>query len=133
MTTTAIGFSTARKNARATQHAGWLAGGTLKGYDGTRPASTDTAITTQAHLITFVLADPFGSVSGAIINASTIAAAMALATSTITWARAYDSSDVVIGDYDVGELGSNAAVILDDTDLIEGGLASILSFTITEG
>lgn len=133
MSTNGIGFAAARKNARATQHAGWLAGGTLKGYDGARPASADTAITTQTHLITFALPNPFGTVSGATITAAAIAAAMVLATGTITWLRADDSSDVVIGDYDAGEAGSGAAVIFDDTDLIEGGLASILSFTLTEG
>ena len=42
-------------------------------------------------------------------------------------------STATIGDYDVGTVGSGAAVEIDNADLVTGALVSLVSFTQTEG
>lgn len=130
-----IRFSSARRTARANLHAGWLAGGTLVVYDAGSgvPDAPDTAITDQTPLATFALPDPAGDMSDGVFTASTIAAALSDATGTAAFARAYDTLNVVIGDYDVGVVDSDAAVWLDNLSLVEGAYATVVSFVVTEG
>ncbi len=130
-----IRLSSARRTARANLHAGWLAGGTLVVYDAGSgvPADSDTAITDQIALATFEIPDPAGDVTDGVFTADTIAAALIDATGTAAFARAYDVSEVVIGDYDVGGVGSGEAVELDNLSLVEGAYATVVSFVVTEG
>lgn len=130
-----IRLSSARRTARANLHAGWMAGGTLVVYDAGSgvPADSDTAITDQIELVTFEIPDPAGDVSDGVFTADTIAAALIDATGTAAFARAYDASDGVIGDYDVGGVGSGAAIELDNLNLVEGAYATVVSFVVTEG
>lgn len=53
-----VAFANARRQSRGELVAAWLDGGTVEAYDGTRPATPDTAITTQKLLVTFQLPDP---------------------------------------------------------------------------
>ena len=130
-------FSTARRQTRAVQHAGWMAGGAIKIYDGTKPTSTDTAVTTQVLLTTFPLPTPLGTTTDGVIlvNVLDIGPALVVASGehVATWARTEDGSGVVIADYDAGITGSNNAVELDSTSLVAGAYVSITSFTVAEG
>lgn len=128
-----IGFASARRTARANQHAGWLAGGTLVVYDAPRPADADAARTTQTALVTLDLPAPFGAASDGVLTAAAIATALVAATGTAAWARAYDSAGDVVGDYSVGGVGSGAAIELDNLSLVEGGYATVVSYVVTEG
>lgn len=135
MSTPTVGFTAAKKNSRATTHLGWYAGGTLKLYTASRPADADTAITNQTLLATFTLPNPAGTVSGAVITFSvgSIAAVLVVNAGTAAWARYADSNDTTIADMDVGATGSGAALMLDNVNLVVGGLVSIVSLIITEG
>ncbi|HOW75585.1 MAG TPA: hypothetical protein PK959_06595 [Candidatus Competibacteraceae bacterium] len=132
---TAVGFATARKQSRASTHLGWFAGGTLKVYTASRPASADTAISTQTLLATITLPSPAGTATDGVItfNAAGIDPTMIAADGTAAWARSADSSSAVIEDLDVGLQESGAALILDNLNLVTGGLLSVVSLTITEG
>lgn len=130
-----IRFAAARRTARANQHKDWLAGGTLVIYDAGSgiPADADTALSDQTALVTFALPDPAGSVTDGVLTGESIASALIAASGAAAWARAYDSVDAVVGDYDVGGVGSGAAIELDNLSLVIGAYASVISFTITEG
>lgn len=131
-----IDLTTARKTAYANLFAGWVAGGRIDIYDGTKPTSADSEPTTQVLLCSFTLPSPIGTVSNSGFTADAISPAMVSATGTHTagWARVYDAADVAIGNYDVGLASDNtAAILLDSLTLIEGAYVSITSFTHAEG
>lgn len=128
-----LGFAVARKTSRCNTLAGWLAGGTIQIYDGTRPATADSAITTQTLLVTLTIPDPAGTVSNGVLTGGSIAAALIAATGTAAWARLLDDSDTVIGDVDVGLSASGAFVELDNLGLVEGGYCTVTSLTLAEG
>ncbi len=128
-----IRFTAARRTSRGTQHAGWLDGGTLHAYDAPVPANGDTALTTQTLLAVYALPSPAGTVTNGVFTAAAIAPATNLANGTVAFVRAYDSSDVAIGDYDAGAVGSGEAAEFDNLALVAGSLSTITSFTVTEG
>lgn len=105
--------------------------GTIKIYDGTQPATADTAITTQTLLATLTFSDPaFGAASAGVITASTITGdSSADATGTATWARIEDSDSNTIFDCDVSTSG--ATINLNSTAIVAGASVDITSFTIT--
>ena len=127
-----IVFANARRQSRGELVAGWLAGGTIKVYDGTRPATPDTAVTTQTLLVTFALPDPAGTVTNGVWEADAIDAAMIAATGTAAWARLFDATGAVIADVDVGLTDSDAALWLDNLSLVAGGLVTVTGLTIAE-
>lgn len=128
-----LGFATARKNTRCTALAGWLAGGEIRIYDGTRPASADTAVSTQTLLVTFEIPDPAGDVEDEVFTGDSIATALCAATGTAAWARVVDDAAATIFDADVGLTGSGNLIEIDNLALVEGGYCSVTSFTLTEG
>lgn len=128
-----IRFATPRRQDRGELHAGWLDGGTLVVYDAPVPADGDEALTTQTALVIFTLENPSGVVTDGVFVAETLATALILETGTAAFARAYDSLDAAIGDYDVGGVGSGEAVELDNLSLAQGAYATVISFTVTEG
>lgn len=130
-----IRFAAARRTSRGELHAGWLAGGMLVIYDAGSgiPADADTAITDQTALVIFDLPDPAGSVTDGVLTGGSIASALIAASGSAAWGRAYDSVDAVVADYDVGGVGSGAAIELDNLSLVIGAYASVISFRITEG
>lgn len=125
-------FAQARATSRVELTSGWLDAGTLKIYSGTRPATPDTAITSQVLLATFTLPNPSGTVANGVWTKGTIAAALVAETGVATWARAFDSTSAVIADCDVGTVASGAMVELSNTSLVSGGYISVVSFTLTE-
>jgi hypothetical protein len=127
-----VGFAVARKTSRAELFAGWLAGGEIRIYDGTRPASANTAISTQTLLVTFEIPDPAGDVDDGVFTGDAIDTAMVVESGTAAWARVVDSSAGTVFDGDVGLDGSGALIEIDNLSLVEGGYCSVTSFTLTE-
>jgi hypothetical protein len=128
-----VSLATARRQSRAALHATWLAGGSLVVYDSPQPANADTALSSQTTLVTFTLPDPFGEVTDGVMTADTIATAMIANNGMAAWARAYDSTDAVIGDYMVGLVNSGSAVEIDNLNLVAGAYATITSMVVSEG
>lgn len=127
-----LGFAAARKTARAGLLASWLDGGEIRVYSGARPATADTAITTQTLLVTFAIPDPAGDVADDIFTGDAIDAAMIAATGVAAWARVVDSATGAVFDADVGTPGSGALLQLDNLNLVQGGYCTVTSFTVTE-
>ncbi|MDG4562556.1 MAG: hypothetical protein P9E88_14810 [Candidatus Competibacter sp.] len=127
-----VAFAAARRQSRGELVAGWLDGGTIKVYDGTRPATPDTVITSQTLLVIFELPDPAGTVTNGVWEADVIDAAMIAATGTAAWARLFDATGAVIADLDVGLTDSDAALWLDNLSLVAGGLVTVTGLTIAE-
>ena len=103
--------------------------GKLEIYDGTQPANADTAVTTQTKLLSFVLNDPCGTVSGSVLTFDVDPAITddALATSTATWGRFTDSDGNAVIDGTVG-----TEITLSDTSLEVGQTVTFTSGTLTE-
>lgn len=127
-----LGFATARRTSRGELLAGWLDGGEIRIYDGTRPATADTAITTQTLLVTFEMADPSGTVTSGVFIGTNPAAALIAHTGTAAWARIVDASAATIFDADVGLTSSGAVIEIDNLSLVEGGYCTITSYVLTE-
>ena len=132
-----IAYSTALKNARldlvATAIDAGAAAGTVKIYDGTRPA-TGAAITTQTLLVTGTFSDPCAAAASAgTLTFSAITYGFAAATGTATWARIADSDGNFVADASVGTSGSGADFILNSTGIVVDGVVNHVSAAITAG
>lgn len=126
-------LSLARKTARVALTGNWLAGATLTLYSGAIPTTADTALTDQVALAVFTLPDPSGEAEDGVFTlAAGTEPATVSATGVATFGRMVDATDVIIGDFDVGLLGSGNVLILDNVNLVEGALVSILRFTLSE-
>lgn len=128
-----LGFALARKTARGQLLAGWLDGGEIRVYDGTRPATADTAVTTQNLLVTFEIPDPAGDVDDGVFTGDAIDTALVAATGTAAWVRIVDDAAATVCDGDVGLTDSGALVEINNLSLVEGGYCSVTGFTVTEG
>ena len=104
--------------------------GTIKIYDGSRPATGGATTTELAHL---VLTDPAaGAAASNVLTFSTINDEVdATATGTATWFRVADNTGDAVIDGDVGTSGSD--LNLNSVAITAGGTVSITSFTITAG
>lgn len=132
-------FTTEMLTAFSNLFASRIAGGSIGIYDGTKPASSNTAVTTQVLCVSFAIPSPAGDVADGTLTGATIAPAMvsAAGTHTAIWARIYDADDVAIADYDVGlasDPNSNDpdlgfAILLDSLLMIEGSYVNIVSMT----
>lgn len=127
-----LGFATARKTSRGELLATWLAGGTLRIYDGTRPTDADTAIGSQVLLVSFTLPNPAGTVTSGVFTASAISAAMVGTAGTASWARVVDSSAATIFDADVGVTSSGSVIEIDNVTLAQGANCTVTAFVLTE-
>jgi len=110
-----------------------LNNGYLRLYDGTQPATADTAVTTQTKLAELRWnATAFGAASNGVATANAITSdSSADATGTATWFRALKSDGTtVVFDGSVGT--SNADLVLNSTAISSGAQVSITSFTYTE-
>lgn len=133
-----IRYPKARRQATAQLRALWLSGGSLKLYTEPTPAansipSADVALSGQTLLAIYALPDPLGDVIDGIITAATIAAAINLDNGTPKFGRAVDSSGAIVGDFDVGVVGSGEAIEVDNLNFTAGSLSTITSFVIVEG
>ncbi|AUB81459.1 hypothetical protein [Candidatus Thiodictyon syntrophicum] len=128
-----LAFAEDRRTARAALLGTWLDGGTLALYGAPRPASADSAPGAAALLGTISFASPSGSAAAGVWSADPVpAAALALGTGTAVWGRLRDSAGDTIADVTVGMTGTAAAITLDATALIAGGMITVSAATITE-
>lgn len=108
-------------------------GGFLRFYDGTKPATADTAITTQVKLAELPLsAVSFGAASGRTITAATITTdTSADATGTATWATFVKSDGTRVFDVTVGEAADSADITVDNKSFQAGADIAVTAFTLT--
>lgn len=105
---------------------------TIKLYTGTKPASPDTAVTTQTLLGTLVCSDPAGTVAGGSLTFGPITSDSAAdASGTATWLRIADSDGVAVFDLDVTVTGSGGAAQMNTTSVVVGGPITAPSVVIT--
>lgn len=108
--------------------------GLLRIYDGTRPATVATAITTQVMLVALTTnATAFAAAaSGGILTANAISNGTAAATGTASWFRLFKSDGTTaIIDGDVSTSGAD--LNLNNTSIATGQTVSVTAFTVTEG
>lgn len=141
MAQTAPIFSVARRNAALDALLDALNGGYLDVYNGTRPADTTVAVTTQTKLVRFSFATPaFGAASSGAKALSGTLTATVLAGGTPTWARGVTSAGVVVVDIEVAcallngvsQDTSTANVVLSAGPLVQGADCSVSSLTFSE-
>lgn len=132
----ALGMAVTLRNARLQDiidaiDAG-AAGGKLKIYNGSRPA-TGGAATTLLGTLTFSTTSAPAPAGGVLTFDPITPDTSADATGTATWARITDSDDNFVMDLNVGATGSGADIELSTTSIVAGGVISVTSATITEG
>lgn len=103
----------------------------LKIYDGTQPASPDTAISTQTLLATLTCnASAFAAAaSGGVLTANAITSGTAGNTGTASWFRLTTSGGTAKIDGTVGTSGTDA--IINNTSITTSQSVSCSSLTIT--
>jgi hypothetical protein len=103
----------------------------LKIYEGSQPASPDTAISTQTLLASLTCnASAFAAAaSGGVLTANAISSANAGATGTASWFRLTTSGGTAKIDGTVGTSGTDA--IINNTSITSGQTVSCTALTIT--
>lgn len=123
-------LSIAAANAEADAVCALLDGGSVRVYDGSQPATADTALTTQVLLVSCAFGAPaFGPAGGGVAEASPLADGTAVATGTASWFRAVTSGGAAVFDGAVGTSGAN--LNLPSVALGPGVVVSIDSFVYT--
>jgi hypothetical protein len=104
----------------------------LRIYDGTQPATADTALGAQVLLAELPMSDPaFGAASNGVATAGAITTdASANATGTATWGTVVTSAGTRIFDFSVGT--ASADLILNTTSIVSGAAVSVTAFTYTQ-
>jgi hypothetical protein len=104
----------------------------LRIYDGTQPATADTALGAQVLLAELTMSDPaFGAASNGVKTASAITTdASANATGTATWGTLVDSNNVRIVDFSVGTSGCD--LNLNTASIVAGASVAVTAFTYTQ-
>lgn len=132
-------YAVALKNAKlaATGMAGYIGtSAKLRLYDGTQPASPDTAVSTQNMLCELICnATQFGTASGGVLTASAIASGTGTAAASTginsTWYRIWKSDGTTpCVDGTVGVSGAD--LNLNNTSIATGQSVSVTSLTYTE-
>lgn len=127
-----IHFKTTLRNSMLdTVNAAIGAGGFLRFYDGTQPATADTALGAQVQLAQLPLsATPFAAAAAGAIVANTITDdAAADATGTATWASFVTSGGVRIFDVSVGTSGAD--INLNSVAISAGATVSVTSYNLS--
>lgn len=107
-----------------------LNSGFLRIYDGTQPATADTAIGAQVLLaeLTFSATAAPATVNGLITFNAIGSDTSANATGTASWFRCFQSNGTtVVMDGSVGTSASN--LVLNSTSIVSGGTVSVSAFT----
>lgn len=99
-------------NAQATALSTLCNGGIVKIYDGTQPATSDTALGTNTLGVTLTLnATAFGAPVSGLLTANAITSGAAVAGITPTWARIFKSDGTtVVMDVSAGATASNMTI-----------------------
>lgn len=126
-------LANASKSAAANAVTALANAGTIQLYSGMRPATPDTAITTQTLLATLTCsATAFAAASNGVATANAVASGAA-ATGAATWARLFKSDGTtVIGDCDVGTTGGGQDLLLPSATFASGQLIACSSLTLTQ-
>lgn len=101
-------------------------------YDGTQPATADTAITSQVLLAELTAANPmWGASSNGVLTLGTVTDdSSANATGTASWARIVTgTANATVFDCDVGTSG--ATINLNTVSIVAAGTVSITSGSMT--
>ena len=98
-------------NAQASALATLCNSGTIKVYDGTQPATADTAVGAQVLGVTLTFgATAFGAPSSGLLTANAITGGTAVASITPTWARILTSGGATVMDVSAGAAGANMTI-----------------------
>jgi hypothetical protein len=126
-------FTNLAVNTKVDAQAALLNSGILRIYDGTQPATADTAIGAQVLLAELTFnATAFGAGSAGVATANAITQdSSANATGTATWFRAFQSNGTTaVLDGSVGT--SDANLVLNSVAISAGAAVSCTAFTLTE-
>ena len=106
--------------------------GLLRIYDGTQPATADTAIGAQVLLAELTFSDPaFGAASNGVATASAITAdASANASGTASWFRVVDSNGLTVFDGTVGTSGAD--INLNTVAIVASAEVAVTALTYTQ-
>lgn len=99
-------------NVQANALAALCNSGTIKIYDGTQPATADTATASNTLGVTLTFgATAFATAVSGLITANAITSGVAVATITPTWARIFKSDGTtVVMDVSAGASGANLTI-----------------------
>lgn len=126
-------LTNAAANAAANATTAQLNTGWLRIYDGTQPATADTAIGAQVVLAELRFnATAFGAAALGVATANAITSDTAAnATGTASWFRAFQSDGTtVVLDGSVGT--SDANIVLNSVAISSGAAVSVSAFTYTQ-
>ena len=132
----ALKFSASLRNARGDAIATAVgSAGVLRVYDGTRPATVATAVTTQVLLAELTCGSPFApAATGGVLTANSITQdASANNSGTATWFRLFTSGGTAVVDGDVTATGGGGDMTLNTVSIVSGGPVSVTSAVFTEG
>jgi len=108
------------------------AGGKIKLYTPSMPASPAIAVTSQTLLATLTFSVTSGSIDAKAFTFAVITQdSSADADGTASWARITDSNDVVVFDGDVSTLSGSGVIKLNTTAIKAGGPVAITSGVIS--
>ena len=129
----ALSYSTATRNARLDAIVTAVgSSGLVRIYDGSRPATPGTAVSTQVLLAELTCSATFGTVSAGVLTVSAITEdSSANNTGTASWFRIVTSGGTAVIDGNVGTSGSD--LNLSSVAISTGQTVSVTSATITEG
>lgn len=108
-----------------------LDGGSAEIYNGTKPATRETAVTTQTKFATLTLVTPAGSVSNGQLTFGAITPDSAAdASGSATWARFKSSTGAVMFDCSVSAIGGTGVLQMVSTYFSAGSPVSIASMVL---
>ena len=119
------------RNAELNALAALANSGILRVYDGTQPATPETAVSSQVKLAELTMnATAFASASAGVLTANAITSATCLASSTAAWYRLLKSDGTtVLWDGSVGT--ASADLIFTSVAFASGTTISVSSLTYT--
>ncbi len=108
-----------------------LDGGSLRVYNGSKPANADAALSGNTLLAQLPLGSPaFAAASGGSMASNTITSDLdANATGTATWASFVTSGGARVHDVTCGEAADTPDLELDDKDIQLGGIVACSGYT----
>lgn len=129
----ALTFGNALVNAETDAAMALHNNGYLRIYDGAKPATPDTAITTQNLLAELRFANPaFGASANGQATANAIAAVNASRTGVASWARTLEADGVTgVLDGTVGDVAGQTDFVIDSVNIQLGAQVSVTSMSYT--
>ena len=107
--------------------------GTIKVYDGSQPATPETAVSGQTLLATLTFQDPTvtAGATGSLLTFDSIDDDVSADNGGVaTWARILDTAGAAVFDIDVTATGGGGGLEFNTTTFVAGKVVSISAFTI---